>query len=80
MKKLLAVLVLAFTITGCDGSAEDRTGNYTLPSGLQDCQIYRLAADGIGKTLYVVRCPNSNTSTTFSSGKNNSTTVSNIGG
>lgn len=70
------IAVLAMMLTGCDFSSKEKTSSYTLPAGLEDCHIYRVTPDGMGKTLYVVRCPNSNTSTTYSSGKNDSTSVS----
>lgn len=76
MKKFLMIAVLAMTLTGCDFSSKELTSNYSLPNGLEDCHLYRVTPDSMGKTLYVVRCPKSSTSTTYSSGKNDSTSVS----
>ncbi len=78
MKNLLMVIALAFILVGCDSSGE-RTNNYELPQGLSDCHIFRVSPDGIGKTLYVVRCPNSTTSTTYNSGKSDTSSVTYIG-
>ncbi|SOK58886.1 Phage protein [Yersinia phage fHe-Yen9-03] len=76
MKKILTVLLISFILSGCDGKSENRTEKYDLPTELKDCQIYKLTSNSTSKTLYVVRCPNSSTQTTFNSGKNNSTSIS----
>jgi hypothetical protein len=68
-----AVLVFAacagISMMGCDRkSNSDDTSQYSVPAGLKDCQIYRLNSY-TRSDLVVVRCPNSNTSATFKSGK-----------
>ena len=45
-----------------------------LPEELKDCKIFRIN-NSAGTFLYVVRCPNSSTSTTFHSGKSTTTTT-----
>lgn len=64
MKKSLIILTLL--LCGCSKSAEQIDSNYLLPSGLEDCKIYKLNSEGLSQTLYVVRCPNSSTSTNWS--------------
>ena len=74
---ILAVLMAltGLVLGGCKAETEERTGEYALPAGLQDCQVYRMTSGANGSFLYVVRCPNSATSTTFRSGKTNQTAV-----
>lgn len=69
MKKILMslIIVCSFVLSGCDMSSGERTYKYDLPEGLHDCKIYKVNGDG--RVLYVVRCPNSSTHTTYSSGK-----------
>lgn len=66
---LVFVAGAGISMMGCDRrSNSDDTSQYSMPAGLKDCQIYRLNSD-TKSDLVVVRCPNSNTSTTFKSGK-----------
>lgn len=65
MKKL--IIIAALLITGCTPETTEISDTYSLPKGLQDCQIYQMS--GSIARLYVVRCPNSTTSTTTTSGK-----------
>lgn len=40
-----------------------------MPEGMKDCTVYKLEGDSTSKTLLVVRCPQSEISTTFMRGK-----------
>lgn len=65
MNKAFLSLVLIVGLFGCADNSNTKskviTNWYVLPEGLKDCTIYRM--DG-GPTITVVRCPNSETSTT----------------
>ena len=67
------MLCLLVTVS-CSRGFSDQSENYTLPSELSDCKIYRLTTE-LGNNLMVVRCPESSTSTTYSCGKNCKRTV-----
>lgn len=66
-------LLLSLLLVGSLASAKDITREYEgeLPS--PDCKVYRLDGDLFSKELFVVDCPHSDTSTTWRSGKTNST-------
>ena len=76
MKKSL--IILALLLCGCSKSTERIDSKYVLPSGLEDCKIYRLNSEGLTRALYVVRCPNSDTSTNWSERSGKSTTYHNV--
>ncbi|CAB4134432.1 hypothetical protein UFOVP273_62 [uncultured Caudovirales phage] len=68
MKKLLAILSLV-ALSACVADYSDDTSHYSrLPAELVDCKIYYLSSDK-GQQITVMRCPNSQTSTTYKSGK-----------
>lgn len=68
-------LVLAMsTLVGCDANTVQVSQDFVWPTALADCKAYRLQASST-KVLYVVRCPKSDVSTTYQSGKNSQTTV-----
>ena len=71
MKKFLLPLLL---LIGCDSnfSGTGRTQNLQDVPGLEDCKFFELRSNL--QILYVVRCPNSTTSTR-TGGKNPSTTI-----
>lgn len=73
MKTLLLLSFL--TILSCSKQTSDISYKYSLPEGLQDCKIYVMQTDGLGSNLVVVRCPNSQTSTTYKSGKTTKSTT-----
>lgn len=75
MLKLLLAIFVMFSLTSCTPSYDDNTGDYKLPPELSDCKIYELNANL--KNLYVVRCPDSQVTTTTSCGKgcNRSVTI-----
>lgn len=65
-KKVALALWLGALLAGCDRTpmATDDTASYVLPPELQDCKIFRLVPEESEKrSLYVVRCPNSSTTT-----------------
>ena len=64
--KYLTMVALSILLIGCNKVTESKTSSYDLPAGLSDCKIYRMVGDGSSKTLYIVRCPRSETSATWS--------------
>ena len=76
MKKSL--IILALLLCGCSKKTEQIDSKYMLPSGLEDCKIYRLDPEGLTRSLYVVRCPNSGTSTNWSERIGKSTKYHNV--
>ena len=76
MKKSL--IILALLLCGCSKSTDEIDSKYVLPSGLEDCKIYKLHPGGLAQALYVVRCPDSNTSTNWSESNGKSTTYHNV--
>lgn len=75
--KILAVALFAVFLIGCDKQTREVSGEYALPGGLQDCKIFYLTGGGGGglSLLKVMRCPNSSTSTNYTSGKTTHTNV-----
>lgn len=73
MKKL-ALIYLVFMINGCSTSTSEVTNDYSLPNGISDCNIYQMDSEK-GTRLYVVRCPLSECSTTYTYGKMKVTTT-----
>ncbi len=72
MKEL--ALIAALLLAGCDAYTDDVSDRYQLPKGLQDCEVYRMTASR-GKDLYVIRCPNSTTTTSYQDNKQEVNTV-----
>lgn len=68
----LCILILSFV--GCDAKTVDMTSEYKLPPELNDCNFYYVRGGGSSKDLYVVRCPNSSTSTTWNEQQGKTTT------
>jgi hypothetical protein len=57
--------------------AADITASYAMSPELQDCKLFKQVPDTTtGQTLYVVRCPNSTTSTGWSERRQNGKHVS----
>lgn len=70
--KALFVILTAVALTACSPSYEEK--HYpVLPAELKDCKFYEVSNGG--STIKVVRCPNSQTSTTWmqSNGKSSTT-------
>lgn len=78
MVRIFVCLLILTILAGCSASSSNNTSHYQMPPEMKDCKVFRLEGDGLSKTLYVVKCPNSNTSTSWieRSGKNNHTTYS----
>ena len=68
-------ILLSLLLVGSLAEAKEITNEYQgeLPS--PDSKVYVLYGEFFSKELFVVDCPNSNTSTTWKSGKTNSTGV-----
>lgn len=49
-----------------------------MPPELAGCKVFKLAGDGLNKTLYVVKCPGGTTTTQWeeNSGKNSTSSYS----
>jgi hypothetical protein len=79
-KSLLMAGLLAMVLSACDPSAKERRPT-VWPQELSDCKSYYIYDPNmpIGHMM-VVRCPNSQTSTTFKNGKTNQTAVVSEGG
>lgn len=64
MKKILAIFAVCILLSGC-GPSVSHAGDIGLAVGmiddLKDCKTYQVS-DGM-KSMYIVRCPNSTTST-----------------
>lgn len=76
MKKLIISMV-AFILVACnEPSTLNVEGSYKIPEGLSDCALYQMTSEGVlTNTITVVRCPLSQTSTTFLVGKQTQTVV-----
>lgn len=67
-KKLLLVTCAVTLLAACEADdPKNVTDKYKLPPELAHCQIYRV--DNGGGAMRVVVCPNSTTSTQYTSGK-----------
>lgn len=65
---ILYIICVVLVLSACTPTAREATHNYKLPSELSDCKIFRLMNDS-GDVMYVMRCPNSSTTTNYSTGK-----------
>lgn len=72
MKKISLILVSLLALTAC--TPQQKAIDYPiLPEGLKDCKFFYISN---GETsMQVARCPNSATSTQYSSGKTTATAV-----
>jgi len=68
MKIFILISITSMLFFGCSKETEETTYHYSLPEELKDCKIFRLRGDNTS-TLRVVKCPNSNTTTSYSEGK-----------
>lgn len=66
--KYLILVIAVLLMMGCSKTTSERTHDYILPTGLEHCKVYNMT-DGHVKSLTVVHCPDSTTSTTHSCGK-----------
>lgn len=75
MKRTLLILAAMLALAGCNPGYQEVDDSYRVrPDHLKDCQITRLDGSN-GGYIYVVRCPNSTTSTTYKVGKSHQSTV-----
>lgn len=68
MWKTIIALGVLF-LTGCNPSYDNQDSNYELPPDMRDCSIYKLNGSTFRDDLIVVRCPNSQTTTSYRYGK-----------
>lgn len=54
------LLLLCLLLVGCT-TAQETTSSWDIPKGLKDCKVYTVSSTL--NTLYVMRCPNSQTTT-----------------
>lgn len=76
MKKMLIACLISmsiFGLSGCEKKSVDASNSFILPTGMEDCVIYKMN-DEAGITIYAIRCPLSTTTTTML-GKVNSQVV-----
>lgn len=80
MKQIISILFVLL-LTACDSRPliTERTSEYgVLPAGLSDCKVYFMISPTSARDLYVMRCPNSSTSTTSKSNAKNSRNETNV--
>lgn len=68
---------LLFLALACAGPKHEELPDYSLPPELKDCKVFVIRDGGLNsKELYVVRCPNTMTTTSWTRhcGKSCSTT------
>ncbi len=75
MIKTVGISFVAIVLSGCNPSYTDKSTSYLMPEGMKDCKVYVLDGDASSKTLTVVRCPSSDTSTTYKVGKSSHRTI-----
>lgn len=64
-----SLIVATVFLAACTPSAKDLSGEFTvLPEGMKDCKLYRLRSTN-GSSITAIRCPNSATTSKYSSGK-----------
>jgi hypothetical protein len=75
MKKIILAIIFSMLLScGNGANTKNVEGAYSIPEGLTGCAIFSMKSDGaLPNHLYVVRCPNSYTSTTFPVGKTQGT-------
>ena len=60
--KTIALLLL---LVSCGSSYQEKTG-YSMPPELQGCKVFSISDGGMtSPNLYVVKCPNQQTTTSF---------------
>lgn len=66
MKKILAIVLAVVALSGCEPSAKEVVME-VMPKALEDCNVYEIK-DRYNVTIRVMRCPNSTTSTNYTTG------------
>lgn len=69
--KYALIIVASLMLVGCSDSIKEM--DFRLPQELADCSIHRLSNGW--NSIYVTRCPNSQTTTTYQDGKVQSSSV-----
>lgn len=67
MKKVFLLMAI-FALAACDASTENKTNDFIMPKGMENCQIYRMSDGGV--VMRVVVCKGSTTSVNYRVGKN----------
>lgn len=67
MKQAKHLLIASMLLIGCDPSHSDVTEDFSLPEEMSDCKIFSVCSSL--RCLQAIRCPNSQTTTTYKSGK-----------
>ena len=73
MRKILLASTAILMLSACSPHYSRETDNYMLPPELADCKIFSLSTGTHG--IKAIRCPNSNTSSTYSVGKSKHSTM-----
>lgn len=68
MKKILAVVAIAFALVGCKAETKDVSSEFVLPQDISQCKVYELH-DTNGGMLKALICPNATTATEWKEGK-----------
>lgn len=68
MKKIFAVLMIAFALVGCKAETNDISADFVLPRDISNCKVYALH-DTNGGVLKALICPNATTATEWKEGK-----------
>lgn len=71
---IIMVVLGALMVSACGPETKERTGNYILPPGMENCHIYRMRAD-TDRDLVAVVCKNSTTTTTYRENKTTKSVV-----
>ena len=64
MNKSFGLIILSLAISACTPSATEYKPEAVLPDGVKDCSFY-IVSGGNGYSQRIVRCPLSDTSTTY---------------
>jgi len=66
MIKIASICGLSLMLlTGCNPSTTEVSNDFIIPPGLYDCKFYDMKREGSGSAYLVVRCPNSDVSTSM---------------
>lgn len=63
IKKIFATVFDGVFLFGCDASYKNKTEDFQLPEELKDCKVYMLRGENYANELFVVACPNKETTT-----------------
>lgn len=74
MMKMILTAIFGLFLFGCDSSYKNKTEDFQLPEELKDCKVYALRGENYSNWMYVVACPNKQT-TTYQDNKKPTTTI-----